>query len=674
MSRLKPFLSWCAVVIIGLSLISVLGTYVVSNFQPFRGPSKAYFWIFLFASLLSSRLAIWLIIFSLPLMPSFHLQLEFITHPAVKYFFSYSAADAVVGLFLGLQLKHYFVKRKFISVVDLPPWPFGLLLLILTCSTALAVSRNIWQSASTFLFSDLIQNVFNYKLINSKSDYLPIADLIIFGLGVLLAMIISRELKNTDDKTQIVFKPLVISLLVSAIWGIFQSLTGFGLEANTTTIRLDFFGYGALGFQPDIHAFAGLMIIGAVGLTGFLKTIDYKFWRILTITTSVLCWVAIVLSKSRASLGLTIMMAIVLALLSLRHVQKARLPIYGLLAAILLALLIYITKSALAAQLYETYLNDRTSFFEVLNILSSWRLDLHAAALRMWSHYPIMGIGQGNFYRVSSIYEFSGSALMARLGGENAHNYFLQILTEVGILGIFCFILILFLPIFKTQNFNKLKSIYILIIALFLGNIYSHSLLIRENYYLFLVFIGVLYACPIKNLSHFENTKFNFLRLNNNYIFILIIFSLIVVYGWIEIKNGYRTVPYNYGSECYRESSSNVSGWNGGRYKIYLPENARGVKIVASKVNDYDYDYEDDQFSMYIDLFDNLKNNIIKRYYINRKIGNLQIEIKLLESEKIGMDGGVAILYLSNCTNASEYKQKNSYRKIPLKIKDVIIF
>lgn len=605
-------------------------------------------------------------------MPSFHLQLEFVTQPAVKYFFVYSAADAVVGLALGLQLKHFYVKRKFTSAFELPPWPFGLLLIVLTFSTALAISRNIWQSASTVLFSDLIHNVFNYKLINSKSDYLPLADLIIFGIGVLLVIVVIRELKNTDDKNSAVFKPLIISLLVSGSWGILQALTGFGLETNTTTIRQDFFGFGALGFQPDIHAFAGLMIIGAVGLTGFLTSTDSKLWRSLALITSALCWVAIILSKSRASLGLALIMAIVLALLSLRHFKKARSSVYGLLIVVILSLIIYITQSAWVAQLYESYLNDRTSFIEVLNLLTSWRLDLHAAALRMWSHFPLLGIGQGNFYRVSPIYEFSGSALMARLGGENAHNYFLQILTEVGILGIFCFIVILILPIFKTQNFNKLKSVYILIIALFLGNIYSHSLLIRENYYLLLVFIGVLYACPIKNLSYIENPKYSFLNLNNNYFFILIILSSIVVYGWIEIKNGYRTVPYNYGSECYRESASNESGWNGGRYKIYLPENTRGVRIVVSNVEIYNY--EDDQFSMYIDLFDNLKHNILKRYYINRKNGNLQIEIKLLESEKIGMDGGVAILYLSNCMNAFEYKQKNRYRKIPLEIKEVIIF
>lgn len=674
MSRLKPFLSWCAVVIIGLSLISVLGTYVVSNFQPFRGPSKAYFWIFLFASLVSSRLAIWLIIFSLPLMPSFHLQLEFITHPAVKYFFSYSAADAVVGLFLGMQLKHCFVKRKFVSVVDLPPWPLGLLLLVLTCSTVLAVSRNIWQSASTFLFSDLIHNVFNYKLINSKSDYLPIADLIIFGIGMLLVMIVSRELKNTDDKNPVVFKPLVISLLVSASWGILQSLTGFGLEANTTTIRPDFFGYGALGFQPDIHAFAGLMIIGAVGLTGFLKTIDSKFWRILTIATSVLCWVAIILSKSRASLGLAIMMAIVLALLSLRHVQKVRLSIYGLLVAGILALLIYITHSAWVAQLYETYLNDRASFLEVLNLLSSWRLDLHAAAIRMWSHFPLLGIGQGNLYRVSPIYEFSGSALMARLGGENAHNYFLQTLAEIGLVGLTCYVLVLVFPLLKLKSISKLSATYIAIFALFLGNIYSHSLIIRENYYLLMVLIGSLYAY-LNNVDFAQrNVEINLRRLSRKSITTIGVCTLLticIVFIVREITAAYDAAPYTYGRECYRESSLNGSGWNGGRFSVELPPNSHGAILT---LNDESKNQEINKLSIRFELFDKYKNSITNNFNFYRTDKKIILKIAMKDGRVVGHEGGVANLSLLNCLNENNYSQQNNARKTELKITDIQIF
>ncbi len=674
MRRSKLFLSWCAVVIIGLSLIAVFGTYAVSYFQPFRGPSKAYFWIFLFASLLSTRLAIWLIIFSLPLMPSLHQQLEFITQPAVKYFFAYSGADAVVGLALGLQLKHFYLKRKFTSAFELPPWPFGLLLIVLTISTALAISRNIWQSASTFVFSDLVHNVFNYKLINSKSDYLPIADLTIFSIGALLVIVVIRELKNTDDKNSAVFKPLIISLLVSASWGILQALTGFGLEANTTTIRPDSFGFGALGFQPDIHAFAGLMIIGAVGLTGFLTSTDSKLWRLLTITTSALCWVAIILSKSRASIGLALMMTIVLVLLSLRRFKTGRVAIYGILIVGILALIIYITQSAWVAQLHETYLNDRTSFIEALNLLSSWRLDLHAAALRMWSYFPLLGIGHGNFYRVSAIYEFSGSTLMARLGGENAHNYFLQSLAEIGLIGITCFVLILVLPLYKIKQTVKLNATYIAIFALFLGNIYSHSLIIRENYYLLMVFIGVLYTNlnTFKNCNHNVNRDLRRLFYKPQTIGVVSILSIMFVFFIVrQVTQAHGSDPYTYGRECYRESSPNDSGWNAGRFSIVLPPNSHGVILI---LNDESNNKVVDHLPIRFDLFDQYKNLMISNFNVYRNDREIVLEVTLKAGEVIGKEGGIATLSLLDCLNKNIYSQKKNLRKIELNVKDIKVF
>ena len=673
MSRSKLFLSWCAVVIIGLSLIAVFGTYAVSYFQPFRGPSKAYFWIFLFASLLSSRLAIWLIIFSLPLMPSFHLQLEFVTHPAVKYFFTYSAADAVVGLILGIQLKHIYVKRRFVSAFDLPPWPFGLLLIALTCSTALAISRNIWQSASTFLFSDLIHNVFNYKLINSKSDYLPITDLIIFGLGILLVIVVSRELKNTDDKNSAVFKPLIISLLVSASWGILQALTGFGLEANTTTIRPDSFGFGALGFQPDIHAFAGLMIIGAVGLTGFMTSTDSKLWRSLALITSALCWVAIILSKSRASLGLALMMALVLALLSLRRFKKARAAIYGILVLGIPTLIIYIIQSAWVAQLYEKYLNDRTSFIEVLNLLSGWRLDLHAAALRMWSYFPLMGIGQGNFYRVSHIYEFSGSTLMARLGGENAHNYFLQILAEIGLIGLTCFVVVLVLPLFKTKITGKLNATYIAIFAIFLGNVYSHSLIIRENYYLLMVFVGLIYAYSAKD-SHAINEKIINCKLINNLFLRMLVFLIgitLIALVTREIQSAYTTLPYKYGRECYRANPVDVLGWRLGRFSVILPPYSHGLEL---KLSSSSHIKSTQRYSIQLQLFDRLKNVVVTKYFLIENFNDLILKINLPAGDLLGADGGVGVLSILNCGDDKNEVIKAEPRSVPLLIKKINIF
>ncbi len=84
-------------------------------------------------------------------------------------------------------------------------------------------------------------------------------------------------------------------------------------------------------------------------------------------------------------------------------------------------------------------LNQASSFAEI-NTIFSERPEIFRANFLMLSHYPVLGIGKGIFFRQSSIYEFSKSSFFAiQNSGENAHNYLLQILVETGIVGIISF-------------------------------------------------------------------------------------------------------------------------------------------------------------------------------------------------------------------------------------------
>ena len=671
-SKFNLILSWAAVAIIGFGLLAVLSNYIFFAFQPFRGPSRSYFWLFLFASLLSSRLAIWLIIFSLPLMPNFHIQLEFITHPAVKYFFAHNGVDAITGLFIGMQVKYWWGKRRFASLFHLPSWQFGLLLVVLTCSTALAISRDLRQSASVFSFADLTQNILNIKLIPKTSDYMPLMDLVTISMGVLLIIIISQRLKDAFDKNSLIFKPLVVSLFISACWGVIQALSSFGLKADTTNIRPDSFGFGALGFQPDIHAFGGLMIVGAAGLTGFISSTSSKHWRYASIGTSAFCWLALFLSKSRASLGLAIIMAIVLTLLWLSRNKQRRLSAYCILIVGIFGLWYYFTSSMLTVQLYEDYLNNRSLFFEKVNLLSSWRFDLQAAALRMWSHFPFMGIGQGNLYRASTAYDFSGSALMVRLGGENAHNYFLQTLAEVGGVGFLCYLLILILPLFLVKLRNRIIPAYIAISALFLGNVYSHSFIIRENYLLLMALIGLLYAHALsENVFIHENgirsQHSNRIPIK---IVVFIISGTILLLAFREIARSDNLIPFEYGRECYRASKSEGTGWAGGRFALDVPPNSHGVKMT---LHDNRQHTRAASLPLRFYLFDNYKNSITGEFQTYSEGENIVLKIVLPNDNVIGSEGGVAILSIVECID-EDYEKPGGTRHIGIDIIKTQIF
>jgi O-antigen ligase len=189
-------------------------------------------------------------------------------------------------------------------------------------------------------------------------------------------------------------------------------------------------------------------------------------------------------------------------------------------------------------------LHDKSfSGFATLNALSRDRLELHGAALRMGWAYPFFGIGLGDFFRLSAIIEFSGSPFMVRLGGENAHNYFFQTFAEVGFLGIFCFSLIFLVPVFKCSQRERLVPVAIAILSIFAGNVYSHSLIIKENLFLLTCLLALLIAHQSEStrIHYFERIKDS--RLKVTALFCVI--SAVIFFSLKEIDGSFYKIPFN---------------------------------------------------------------------------------------------------------------------------------
>jgi hypothetical protein len=197
----KSFFVVFALCLMGLALLTVYGSYVYWWFQSVRGPSTIYFKFAFVVALFSGRLATVLLIFCLPLLPTFHTQLELILHPPVTYFISYPGIDVIVGFCTGLYAKHLYKTRSWrLKSVEVL-WPFGVLLCVLTLSTALAIARNLWQSASVFKFEDFAYNLLRFKVMEKANDFAPIADLIVYAIAALLALILFNILKNEKNKS-----------------------------------------------------------------------------------------------------------------------------------------------------------------------------------------------------------------------------------------------------------------------------------------------------------------------------------------------------------------------------------------------------------------------------------------------------------------------------------------
>lgn len=61
------------------------------------------------------------------------------------------------------------------------------------------------------------------------------------------------------------------------------------------------------------------------------------------------------------------------------------------------------------------------------------RAEFLETSLRMWATSPVLGVGVGTYYERSNA--FMPPGIRAIYGHENAHNYFLQVATELGVVG-----------------------------------------------------------------------------------------------------------------------------------------------------------------------------------------------------------------------------------------------
>lgn len=557
-------MSWSGQAVILLCIALVLSHYAASLFQPVRWPTKIFFFSTLAIALVSQKWSTLFVLFSLPLLPELHIQAQHILKPAVPYFVAHPGVDMIVGLCVGNWIKlSIFEKKKLSTIFTPPPWPLGLLLLMLTGSAALAIARNLWQSASDFNLIDLRHHALRFKLLGRSSDYYPIADLLVHGIAVGFIVFLLNVLRTKQNKDKFIFEPILIALFISAILGIIQALTGFGLPQNTSVYRSDFWGFGAQAFQPDIHAFAALMLLGAVGLFGFVFS-DNSNNRLRKFSALVwiLSWCALVLAKSKASFifaGVATLFVIGWYVLKRKLGYRVWLTIFAVVLSGCLVVVFTPQFSWVMSGFKRLFITDFTNF-ELLNVMSRYRLELHAAALRMGSSFPIFGVGLGEFFRLSSILEFSRSPLMAHSGGENAHNYFLQTFAEVGIIGVACFALVFIAPALRCTQRKTLGPAAFAIGAIFLGNLYSHSLIIRENLLLLAVFIALLYSYsqfskpPVVTsataTSAREQKSLSWVKVG----LALVVCACVSFFLWREIKHSFEQLPFEYGRKVVKQT------------------------------------------------------------------------------------------------------------------------
>jgi O-antigen ligase len=516
-----------------------------------------------------------------------------------------SGLDLVAGFFLGLLLRRLICwvrsSNRGSGLQLSMPWPIALALLVITLSTILAIIRNLRLSATATSFKGVLFNLMHFRPMGWHFDFMPVGDWVAYSLSAILVVVTLNVLQGQKNLNQIIFKPLLIGLALSSLLGVIQSATGIGLAATSLDFRKDALGYAAIGFQPDLHSFAGHMLLGAVGLWGywnFMRPVGRQ-WGLFIVVG--LGWVGLILSKSRASFALALIAICIGGLCYLWKINRRR---FGLVVALLVATLSSLILAALVIPatidklpvlhfvtdfIHEMQGRDLTNLRDLSGLFGS-RVEIFTAAINMIKAYPLMGVGQGNFYHLSSDVMFSKSFFLAKNGGENAHNYFLQTFAETGLVGVIALLLAIFSPFFWNTKKGLLIPGAIGLGALCLGNLFAHSFLVRENLLLGAVLLGLLYACALSSMgnsqsaaNHVESASLKSIApLKSNKLmptFLALVVIGLSLISLMEIRASFYRYPFEIGLRCFKNEPLTDDRWSAGVYEISLPSGARGIEI-----------------------------------------------------------------------------------------------
>jgi hypothetical protein len=565
-------------------LVSILSNIAIAlisiQFLPLLGEqldltSLFFFSFFLTLGLLGSY-ATSLLLALLPVLPGLGQQLSFFS-PDAHIKTSELALNAIAGLFIATVVQAIFDKQR--SKLFCSPLPIAIALGFLTISCALAIVRNLWQSGTVLSVYGTLLNLGSLDANGWHDSYWPVNTWLVFAGSCAFMSVLSYHLQKGGNPNSFIFKPLLCGLLASAGWGVIQQITGLGLNPNRTGEGRLGIGGGVYGFSPDIHAFAGIMLLGAVGLLGYLQIIQSRRQRLFIYFLIFSCWFALWFSKSRASLLLAVaVLLIVLLRWMLKKKNDTRLLLgVGALFGCASAGLAFFGSNLWIGQLAALFKTDAIFNYAYFNTLFAHRPEFFEAALRMFAEFPLMGVGLGNFYRLSSDANLTGSAYLAQIGGENAHNYFLQMLAELGLVGVTILGFAVLAPISMIAKRSLLLPAYCALGALCLGNLFAHSFLVKETFLIASALLALAYAQVRRSPKNTTAIMHPF-SATQHWLFALggLLFVGLLTH---EIYRSFYRAPFEFGRLCFVEQPLTSEGWTRGELTVTLPANTRGLKI-----------------------------------------------------------------------------------------------
>lgn len=313
---------------------------------------------------------------------------------AIAFFLPIS--KGIIESFSILAIFSYLLK-KFVSFEDIPKTPINppLFIYLFICIISIFISSNLKISARTFFAKTLQDAAFFFaaaETLNSK-----------------------RRLKN-------ILSVLFLSSLLLGIDGIYQYFTRGDFLRNRPVIFADRI-YASFATPNAFGCY--LSVIIPFVITAFSKKITFKFSRFLYVGLLILLFVCLVLTVSRgawlAFLGSALFLSIWIHILG----------VIFLSLGIMMVIIQPFCPSLVKARIVDFFIFTDTSSID--------RKFIWQAGWKMFISNPLVGVGLGTFMFnfkkfIAADYQYTAAY---------AHNCYLQIASEMGLIGLLAFLFIL---------------------------------------------------------------------------------------------------------------------------------------------------------------------------------------------------------------------------------------
>jgi hypothetical protein len=368
------------------------------------------------------------------------------------------------------------------------------------------------------------------------------------------------------------FGAVLAGAVVNVIFVLWQKATGLGWVNGNWSIN-------ANAFWPDLHSFGVFMALALFLGYGYLSTQSQSAsaWaRAAMLLATCAAAVGLYLSGSRSTLFFVFAILIAWTARAVLSARGWRRVLSIAAAVVVLGIVHFTLLYGYRGLSYEVLGQQaRTATATAFNLTLSYRPEIWAAALRMYLEFPFFGLGQGAFYRLSAIPEFSHSEFLVMMRGEGVHNDFFRILVELGPMGV-GLLLFAATPMgrFGRENF-RCASFYALV-AIAIGNVYTNTLLVRELLVLTGVMIGsYLWEAQSIDEKPWQPTTAKATR------FATAAMVLLSVAALFEVAFSLNRSPFRYAQLCQEFQPLGEDGWTQGAARIPVPPSATKVQFIV---------------------------------------------------------------------------------------------